>query len=708
MKKVIVGILCLISTFISLGFFLVEKANDELNLNNIEKLDFTLQKFYVQDSTVSSDEEIIFFKKLSDKYDVSFIRTDRVYQENKLVLYKSGIFSDTYFKQLKEKLPIKSGEAIISKKKFLATFEINDRNQTGQINNFLSETPLVFMSLENLYNNYGMTPGGEYSLVGENNNTDSLLAELATFYSLNTDVLSTPISGFGIDIGGGVYLLAFFSLILIVIYILIVIFYPLSKTRDISTMKLMGYSNLTIWTELFAKVLYFPCIFAVFSLFFQKVTINDLRTDYLFKLTMIQFFFIITCCVISQLMLLSINKLPISLFLKGYMNLKAAISLNYLMKFLVYVSLIFIIPIAVSSLKTLLNTVEIKQVYENQSNLVTLSSITYNEYDIGDSSLEEKLRQLFYELEDTVDAQYIVSERIYPWQIDSEFQYSSSEYLDIVQVNKNYLDHLKFPIKYEDSFSRNRLTIYVPYSKDQNRTETFVLFLVADYLHEMNLEEEQLNDIVEFKYYPENKFRFFSENIDMMEIDQGFISNPVIICLSDSFFTLSNSRLQNSAIYNPLRIENTNENKMKIDAAVHANKLDKNRLKFETVLNSGFAQILQMNLSDATIWLSAILFSTLVSILASYYIVLTVLISKLKEVSVLKFLGYSFYQIYKNELFYFGLIYLFGFIELLIINKDVSSLMVYVLFTTLDFGLTYYLVKKYEKKSVTHLLKGAP
>lgn len=686
---------------------MVEKANDELNLNNIENVDLTLQKFYVQDSTVNSNEEIAFFKALSDKYDASFIRTDRVYQQNKIVVYKSGIFSDTYVKQLKEKLPMKSGEVIISQKKFLATFETNDRNQTGQINDFLGETPVVFLTLENLYNNYGITPGGEYSLVVKDGDTDILLAELAAYYGINVDILSTPISGFGTDIGGGIYLLAFFSLILIAIYVLIIIFYPLSKTREISAMKLMGYSNLSIWTELFAKALSFPCIFTAFSLLFQMLIIDDLRSDYLVRLAVIQSFFIIICCVISQLMLFLINRLPVSLLLKGYMSLKATISLNYLMKFLIYVVLIFIIPIAVSSLKTLLNTVEIRQVYENQSNLDTLSNITYNEYDIGDSSLEEKLLQLFYELEDTVDAQYIVSERIYPRQIDAEFQYSSSEYLDIVQVNKNYLDQLKFPIKYEDSFSRNKLTIFVPDSMDQNRIQKFLLFLVADYLHEMNLDENQLTDIVEFNYYSENNFRFFSENIDMMEIDQGFISNPVIICLSDNFFTLSNSRLQNSAIYNPIRIKNTNENKKKIDAAIHATNLENNGLTFETVLNSGFAQILQMNLSDATIWLSAILFSILVSILASYYIVLTVLISKQKEVSVLKFLGYPFYQIYKNEIFYFGLIYLFGFIELLILNKDGSSLIVYVLLTIMDFGLTYYLVKKYEKKNVAHTLKGA-
>ncbi|HCE12336.1 MAG TPA: hypothetical protein DEQ24_06235, partial [Enterococcus sp.] len=137
------------------------------------------------------------------------------------------------------------------------------------------------------------------------------------------------------------------------------------------------------------------------------------------------------------------------------------------------------------------------------------------------------------------------------------------------------------------------------------------------------------------------------------------------------------------------------------------NELDGNNLIFQNVLDTGYSEIFQMTLSEVSIWLAAILFSILVSVLASYYIVLTILISRQKQVSVLKLLGYSFHQIYKDELFYFGLIYLFGMIELLVLKRSLSSLVMYAVLTFIDFAIIFYLVIKYEKKNIVHILKGA-
>ncbi len=707
MKKLIVGIICLISFLISSALIIVEKSTHARYLNNVEDIGFNMQKFYVQKTNVKHAQEISFFETLVDTYDASIIRTDRFYNEDRIVIYKSGIFSNTYINMLQSKLEICSGNTIISDDAFLATFETNDMNQSGRIKDFLNDTPLILQSLKRLYSENSLTPGGEYSLIVDHSDSEIIIDMLADFYSISKVELLTPTTGFENDIGGAFYLLLFFSIILLLVYILLILFYPLAKSREISCMKMLGYSNLLIWNQIFGKIFTYTCLFTVISMISQIIKTKNVPINFMLKLIIIHSIFLLVCLIISTLSLALINKIPISIILKKYTNLKMIVSLNYMIKFLIYIFLVFMIPIAIDSMKTFLNISEIRQVYVQQSNYVTLSKISYNEYEIGDTSIEQKLLHLFHELEKTVDAQYIVSERFYPNRMSKEFGYENNEYVNIIQVNKNFLDENHLPIDYVHSFSDDKLSVHLPDNINQEKAKNLVLFLIADYLHELISDEIHLNHLVEFKQYPENNVTFFSENIDMMDIEQGFIKNPIIICLSNPFLTLSNSRLQNSAIYNPLRIENNDENHLKISNAIRNNELDGNNLIFQNVLDTGYSEIFQMTLSEVSIWLAAILFSILVSVLASYYIVLTILISRQKQVSVLKLLGYSFHQIYKDELFYFGLIYLFGMIELLVLKRSLSSLVMYAVLTFIDFAIIFYLVIKYEKKNIVHILKGA-
>jgi hypothetical protein len=73
---------------------------------------------------------------------------------------------------------------------------------------------------------------------------------------------------------------------------------------------------------------------------------------------------------------------------------------------------------------------------------------------------------------------------------------------------------------------------------------------------------------------------------------------------------------------------------------------------------------------------------------------------------VTRLLGYSFFERYHNEIFYFCAIYLFGLVEILFLNRHTIALTSYLVLILIDILIIYLMVRKHEKSSLTLALKG--
>ncbi|MDR0690590.1 MAG: hypothetical protein LBF32_00680, partial [Streptococcaceae bacterium] len=113
--------------------------------------------------------------------------------------------------------------------------------------------------------------------------------------------------------------------------------------------------------------------------------------------------------------------------------------------------------------------------------------------------------------------------------------------------------------------------------------------------------------------------------------NRGFIKNPIILCLSDHFFTERGSYILNSALRNPLRILDNKKNQAAIQQAIINNGLENNDVQFRNVLSTGFARELNIAKSSVIAWISILSLSLVTSILASFYIILIILTSKKKR-----------------------------------------------------------------------------
>lgn len=713
-----ISFLCVISILISIAFALNKKTEQDKFFDNIEMSNNATQ-FFIKDSDISNEDELAKFKELSKKYEATFIRSDSISEDGNIVLYKSGIYATNYFKQLDLKLA--NGQVPTKSSEFLASFNTGDKKQSGRILNLFADKSLIFGSLEDFYKNNEMSVNGNYTLISDTKDTEDIISQLASFFNSSKEDMLTANYGKGYG-QGTIYLLALIvSLIVMAIFCLMSAFYPISKLKEIGVMKLLGFKNFDIWKSLNNQVLLLPTIFYFLTIPIQFLLIKDSTISYFIELTLFQFVILVLAFLFSLVMLVVIQRYKFSDMLKNFFNFKFSLYFSYLLKFLVFVSVISVLPLLTKELNTLQRDLQAKEMYEQQKEYLTLSKFSY----IGDEFQSElngndivgpKLADLFNELDKTAKAQYVSVSSISGTVFNNaelntvkfkNIKFDNSDDYTIMEANRNYLENIDFnlPISLTEVFAEEEPTCLVPESLKDNFEKT-ELFIRINYMSSVS--NDRIEDIpIKFIFYPNNDTEFFSENIDMIGEGKIFISNPIIFCINNkNIEDYFGPFLKNSPISNPLRIKDTKENRLAITKAIRNNDLEQNDLQFANVLSTGFAQELIISQSSVIVWVTILCLSIAVSILASYYIILIILTSKKKKMIVERLLGYTFYERYRNEIFYFVAIYLFGFAEILVLNRQILSLTGYLLLVVADSLIIFLMVKKHEKGALNTALKG--
>lgn len=710
----------IISILISIAFALDENTKEVEYFDTIELNDQSI-RFYVKDSDITVEEELTLFAQLSEDYGASFVRTDTLSTTEKIILYKSGIYTSDFYEQLD--LNLAEGNLPKNKVEFLATYNTGDKNQTGRIRDIFKDKPFIMGSLEKFYEENEMSVNGVYTLIADSEDSEEILDQLSQLFNLSKEELltATSLKGYG---QGTLYLLAIIlMIILIATFSLMSAFYPITRLKEIGVLKLLGYKEIDIWKKLNNHLLLIPSLIYFISIPIQWILIKDTTLDYFIKLTFIQAGLLGLVILFSMIMLIMIQRYKLSDILKDFFNFKFPLYFSYILKFFVFVGVIAVIPLMISELNLLQRDLKAKEIYEEQDQYITLSSYTFIDDESqrernGDPVVTNKLRDMFFELEVTAEAKFIYigdfhaptfeQSQIINTKFENTLYDEKDEYI-LMWANENYLEKLNIdlPELSDDIISDNEFTYLIP-DNLQDEFDKVELFIRLELESTVPIDTyESIENIpIHFVYYPTNNIEIFTENIDMIGNGRTFIKNPIIAYLDNELLEVNKLFLKNRAISNPIRIENTQENLLAIQEAITHNDLEHNSIQFGTVLSTGLAQELFISQTSTIAWISILGLSIAVSILASYYISLIILASKKKQMLVSKILGYSFFDRYQNEIFYFVSIYIFGFIEIYLLNREIISLVAYVLLVIVDILIIYSLVSKHEKKILSLALKG--
>ncbi len=722
MKKTMIVLICIISCLVSSAYGAYENAQDKTYMMNIERMENSTS-FYVKEDIVTIEEELAKFQELSEVYGASFIRTDTFFDDRGENIYKSGIFSSNYFKDLH--LNLSHGTIAQSSDQFLATYDTGLPNQSGIIKDLFQDSPLIFGSLHTFYQENNITTVlGKYTLVVEESKKEAVLEELSSFFHTSKAELLEAMYQQSYAMSGLVIYAIILTVVILAIFSLMCVFYPISRLKEIGAMKLQGYKNIDIWKQLNKQVLMIPLIFYFLSIGVQQIIIKNSEISYFIKLSGLQAIFFSICLLFSFVMLIIIQKLRISAILKKFFNFRLSLYFSYTLKFLIFVSLIFTIPQMATGSKQLIKTLQIKNAYEEQKEYLTLANFIYvgNEFQEslnGNNTVRKKIYNLYKELEETAGCQYIETHYIEPWNSNLSYTekwkdvtFEVDDYYTIMSANKNYLERIAFdwPVSLSEVFSENQLTVLAPESSEseKGKLEYLIHDQAKQYLYNYPEGESiYAEDVpVNIIYYPRNNKEIFSENFEMKDMNNGFVKNPIIFCMNDKVPDIMYYPIVVSAISNPIRILDTPENREKIQEAIVHNDLQLNALEFQNLLSTGFAREMFFAQLETMGWGATIVLAILVSVLSSYYIVLIILASEKKKILVSKFLGHSIWERYSNEIYYFIAIYLFGFGEIFILSQDVVSLFIYSGVVIVDSFIIFLMVRRHEKKSLTLMLKG--
>lgn len=721
MKKTMILLLCFISILISVAFGFYEKSQDNKRFDIIE-LTANSTYIYVKDANRTLEEELVKFKKLAKDFDASLIRTDTYYNEGQKITYKSGIYAENYFSNLDIKLA--EGRFPKSNNEFLATFDTEKHNQSGMLNDLFNDNKVIWQPLDVFYKEYEVSVNTTYTLDVNANNKEAVLTDLSDFFEISQEDLLTKTSGMSYGEGTVFLLSIILAVIVVAIFCLMNVFYPISRLKEIGVMKLQGYKYIDIWKRLNKQIILFPFIFYVLSIGIQKMIIQNSGVDYFIKLSAIQIGILVGCLIFSLLMLVVIKKYSISAMLKNFFNFKFSLYFSYLLKFLIFVGVVFAIPQITIEVNRLIQDYQVQSLYEDRQNYVTLSSFEYygNELDEslkGNDKLAPKMYEMFKELESTADCQFFNANRsnmaTYELMKSTKWKdvkFDSNDVYNVVDANENYIEKLGLEItsSLDEIFSNQELSVLVPENlKNQEDKVSYYIhdralqFLYDSYEeYPSNVDDVHVNII----YYNNTDLEIFSENIDMIDENNGLIKNPIIFCLDEQYLKNQATIFESSSISNPIRIKDTKENQKAISKAITNHDLENNAMQFGSVFSTGFANEMLISQTSVSAWGAILALTIIVSILSSYYIILIILISKKKQMLVSRLLGYPMAERYKNEIFYFVAIYLFCFAEILILSPQVLSLIMYLVMVVIDATIIYLMTRKREKKSLALALKG--
>lgn len=688
MRKSIIFLLCTVSILVSLLFGMNQKYNDYLRLDSIDKQQdyFTI---YVDNDTLSNDSFLDEISKISQKYDASIIRIDVIEKNNKLITIKAGTFTNTYLTYINNF--ISKGENIKRDSDVLSTFKGN-KNQVGMLYDLFEDDPMIVMTLNNYLQHSNKSIDGSYTICSPTNHKQEIINELSTYLNQDSSLLLQA-NYQKTYTKGPVEIIIAASIILLLIYALMCCFYPTSQIKEIGVYKLLGFSEFDIWKQLNRKNIMIYIIFVFISLFLQKLLIPGCDLNYLFLLFIYQMIIILFSILISSIMVFITKRYTLNSILKGFFHVKASLLLGYGLKLVTFIAFVFVIPSMASATNLFFKQIATKKAYEDISNTVTLSNFDFVDDEFqqmlnGQSSLDDKLFSMFQELEETANAQYFSF-------IDM------NKDISLLEINKNGLQDYQnwFDESIDSYFNTDKLVLLVPstYKNDSSIKDIYNQIPTI-------LSDESIN--LDVHYYKANSNMMFTQTQQMIDNGKAFVSNPIFVCLNDTNIQNQSALFINEASSNPIRIENNKTNQLLLKQAIIDANLQQNNIQFDSILNSGFKDYLSGLQSGLLLTSTGLVLIVLVDILASYYILLILFVTRKKEIFVKKILGYPMLERYKNELFYFLVLYLFGFIELFITKQSVISLLLFALLVFIDLFVLFILIHKQEQKNLNLLLKG--
>ncbi|TPE69211.1 DUF1430 domain-containing protein [Halalkalibacterium halodurans] len=683
--------------------------------------------FEIPEDTLNADpKRLTLLKKAAKKNKVNIIRTVSYYDDKKEKTYTEAYLFLSTNTHLFEKMNVVKGrgltiEDMMNLDRFISTDETASKDQVGVISNFGGKNTYSIHVLDNVIANYKYS--GLYRVeTTSKEQYDEFINDYVSYVNDATGENFSPEMYTNITRSTKMELnnvidTEIIGIFFVTIMIFTFLFYLIARTKEISVMKLNGYTIKSICSRIFVQ--FFTKVFLVSSLIIipWMFFIEDNSYGFVNKVYITNFIiYVILIVVLTSLCFLYAKNIRIASSIKGKKPIGIVAILNGIFK--VVVSIIILI-IAVNLLQNL------TQINQKQNSLNNWSE--FHNYGVfypvktgNDSSV---IREGKYPLDiPTYKLYSYLNQKFQAIYIDSDIYTEDSleinagnNIIRYITVNPNYLD--KYPIfdtegnKIDINEENEHAVFLVPeqYKKKEDFNLDYFTSVREDRykLHRdfYNQTDKAKSKKIDFIYMKSGQ-KIFSMNPDVMPNNNNNIVDPIIQVMTegnalvpDIHYTSSS----NQTLFIKL-INNDSELTYKqLLPKLQEYKLDDN---FPYLVQSNeviLSEINDLNSEAKTIGY-ILLFMFLILIMLLFQNIYLQFERNKFEFFLKKTFGHTFVGKYKKVLLLLLLTNLLEFIGGMFLI-DSSFFIIFIVKVLIELGLVILLIIYFERKNTVQVLK---
>lgn len=701
MKKIVNIFLGIFALLISLIIVNITQTRDNSRLQTIENTS-TSFNFYIPQSKISTFDELKIFNTISKKYKVSIVRTDVAGGVTKSVVYYQRTFPNVNFG-----LPM--GNLFPNDSKHYSNRDIPT---------FTAINKIDLETMSDFYKQTSSNISGTYAVTSVDFiNQEKILNELSANFDLTYSELTTPLGATSFSMINE-YLIIFVSILLVslLILILMIVSYSVSQIKIFGVKKLYGYSEFQIFKDTVLSQMIIILVTGLvidicFSLYFSYHPKN-----FILSLIFSQIFLLMLFLFLNTFTYLIIQKVTIGKMLKNFIGFRTGTIIALVMKFMMVVVVTSLFVVLGKNLSSLSHQYKINSYWKNYGNYLTLNNVQAEgemALDIAnhEDKAQRKAQEIYPFFNNSLKAYYISSIKDYYDSPNGIAGQKANSY-DLMLVNQNYLKTLSINNVKVDFKDNNRVFL-VPESLRKNAEK--IEHFCQTYMFNANdratgtLTAEQIQKIKERIKKIKVHIEYYKTNLQTFTWNSDFplFSNPIISVLSiDNIQSNEISSLDTQTAY-PWKIKNTSTNIKLLKEELTKLGLNNEKLNLEfTTINSINQDWVNSYLQGISYIIVIVSISFILSIVASFVLLFTIIQAKSKKLAVSKIMGLSIGARYQGELITLISLFLIQMAFLIIMTYNLKIIIFAFILNFLEVGLSIVFIKRQENKKLVAQLKG--
>lgn len=748
MKKLLKINAIIILLFSSILIYFTFKNKDTSYWNNWGDSNIS-EKMYLKNTGYSGEDIYNLLIPLAKEEKVNIIKTDFLEANSGTKIVKSiflANMTDDVFKQDTLDNDYAFEQHQEDDDFYFSTKKSNNKEQKAYVYDPFDDDYVDFYSLKKFQKEQGNLDGTYTIRSSEQASIQSFMKQFSERSGIPMDELSRQTTFTGTITSPIESITMIATVVSLLLFGILSIFYAVNNIKKIGVMKLNGYSNLHIWQALVVNIIYTMILSAVLLDVCIMFLAKNITKDFMMYLVIMQLALIGVLLCLSSIVYFIIRRNTISNLIKNKRPIKLITSLTYMIKSILLFAIVSFIVFMSASFTSIEQEYKRLEQWNKVSDLAVLVNVNVGNdqasFSQGKTDLQNDFVDYYSQLNKN-GAIYVKADEFIPHVVfktklnEATGEYGYVDYFDSKSVpqeytninflvNPNYLK--ENPIK--DIQGKNiqinendERTILIPDTMADMKDSLISIYTTRykDVLYSderqfnteiKNIENAKIHAII----YKTDKNGYFTFNPEF-EKNNYKASAPIFEVANEKSMAQSEKgSIQVAGLQSPLKINlhgaTNSEYNQHVNEIAKRYHLDDNALKYMTI-KEVFGNEIQSLKQACQQYFIAVTVCIIMMILITIQITQMLLEAKKKKYCVQKLNGYKFIDRFKNILFMNTvaevLITTLAFVcspALMNIQLNTISILFVIPLLILNFVLICCLLKYFENKNLTHIVKG--